>query len=63
MKNIKARYTAAKSEEAKAHDAAAEANETDDIAVKAHAFADVICAEEKCRVALEDVIDAAKSKR
>ena len=44
---VQSRYAAAKIAETKARDASAEANGTDDIEAKAHAFADVVCAEQK----------------
>lgn len=51
---VQSRYAAAKLTEADARDALVVANNTDDVAAKAHAFADVICAEQKCSDAFDE---------
>jgi hypothetical protein len=51
---VQSRYAAAKRKEADARDALVVANNTDDIEAKAHAFADVICAEQKCSDASDE---------
>ena len=51
---VQARYVAAKLAETKARVALQDANCTDDIEAQAHAFANVICAEQKCSNAFDE---------
>jgi hypothetical protein len=50
---VQSRYVAALQAEANAREALTMANSTDDIEAQAHAFANVVCAEEKSRNAFD----------